>query len=279
MTDQDNNEHINGPLEAPPASAPLTVAERMELRARAHHLHPSVIVGDAGLTDAVLAEVGRALAANELIKVRVMGDDRAARAAALQTLCAQLGAQPVQTIGKILVIHRRAEAPAKADIGAGKRGSSGKRPDKGSGKRLGARTPSESTARSGRGGKIGRDTYSGPYGGGSYGGDRAGGTRAGSGKAARRGTVWSPDVQERVARMQSETPAADPRPPRPGRAPKLGTKSRRPMRRGASEGAGGTGGRRSGPRGGAGSRGGFGRAARPATPGAAPRKAGRGRGR
>lgn len=67
-------------------------------------------VGDKGLTDAVLAEIDRALAAHELIKVRVGAMEREARDAALRQICARLGAQAVQHIGKVLVVYR--EKPA-----------------------------------------------------------------------------------------------------------------------------------------------------------------------
>ena len=81
--------------------------ERKALKARAHALDPVVHVGDKGLTDAVLAEIGRALDAHELIKVRAGGMDRVQREAALAEICARLDAQAVQHIGKILVIFRK----------------------------------------------------------------------------------------------------------------------------------------------------------------------------
>jgi RNA-binding protein YhbY len=54
----------------------------------------------------VIAEIGRALDAHELIKVRAGGLEREAREAALAEICARLGARPVQHIGKVLVIFR-----------------------------------------------------------------------------------------------------------------------------------------------------------------------------
>ncbi len=62
-----------------PLPIALTPADRKALRARAHHLDPVVMIGDAGLSRAVLAEADRALGAHELIKIRVLGDDRAQR--------------------------------------------------------------------------------------------------------------------------------------------------------------------------------------------------------
>ena len=84
----------------------LTIAQRKEHRALAHHLSPVVMVGNDGLTDAVKKETDAALAAHGLIKVRVLGDDRAARDAMYQALCDELGAAPIQHIGKLLVLWR-----------------------------------------------------------------------------------------------------------------------------------------------------------------------------
>ncbi len=94
----------------------LTSAERRALRARAHALDPVVIVGPAGLTGAVLAEVERSLAAHELIKIRVSEAGREEREGLLAAVCAQTGAAPVQHIGKVLVVFRAKppEAPSRA---------------------------------------------------------------------------------------------------------------------------------------------------------------------
>ena len=55
----------------------------------------------------MLAEIDRALAAHELIKVRAGAMERAAREAVLAEICARLDAQPVQHIGKVLVLYRK----------------------------------------------------------------------------------------------------------------------------------------------------------------------------
>ncbi len=92
----------------------LSPAERRALKGRAHALEPTVLVGSGGLTPAVAGEIERNLTAHELIKVRVMGDDRDAREDILKRICDDLGAAPVQHIGKILVVYRaRPEAPPK----------------------------------------------------------------------------------------------------------------------------------------------------------------------
>jgi RNA-binding protein len=95
-------------------SLQLTIAERKALKARAHALEPTVHVGNGGLTDAVTGEISRSLTAHELIKIRVLGDDRAARETILQRICDDLEAAPVQHIGKVLVVYRPSpEATAK----------------------------------------------------------------------------------------------------------------------------------------------------------------------
>ena len=84
----------------------LSIAERKVHRAEAHHLDPVVMIGNDGLTPAVQKEVDAALNAHGLIKVRVLGDDRAAREAIYLQLTDQLGAAPIQHIGKLLVMWR-----------------------------------------------------------------------------------------------------------------------------------------------------------------------------
>jgi RNA-binding protein len=88
----------------------LSAAERKSLKARAHKLEPVVLIGTKGLSEEVVKEVERALRAHELIKVRAPGLERAEREAALRTLCERTGAQPVQQIGKVLVLYRSNEA-------------------------------------------------------------------------------------------------------------------------------------------------------------------------
>jgi putative YhbY family RNA-binding protein len=84
----------------------LTSAERREYRAEAHHLKPVVLIGGDGLTPGVRKEIDAALNAHGLIKIRVFSDDRAARELMYQKLAAELGAAPIQHIGKLLVLWR-----------------------------------------------------------------------------------------------------------------------------------------------------------------------------
>ena len=74
------------------------------------------MVGDAGLTPSIEREIDANLKAHELIKIRVLGDERAAREALMTQICEATGAQSVQLLGKIIVVYRPRppeEAPKK----------------------------------------------------------------------------------------------------------------------------------------------------------------------
>jgi putative YhbY family RNA-binding protein len=106
--------------DAPVPAAPLTAGQRRELRARAHVLKPVVQIGNDGLSAGVVTETDRALAAHELIKVRILDEAREDRDAILEALCAATGAAAVQHIGKTLVLWRPKPA-SEAAAAASKR--------------------------------------------------------------------------------------------------------------------------------------------------------------
>jgi RNA-binding protein len=81
------------------------------LRGLGHALNPVVMIGDKGLSETVLREIDISLKAHELIKIKVMGDDRTLRGNMLEEICEKLDSVAVQHIGKQLVIYRRADKP------------------------------------------------------------------------------------------------------------------------------------------------------------------------
>lgn len=93
----------------------LTTQQRKQKRADAHHLDPVVLIGGDGLTPAVIRETDAALNAHGLIKVRVFSDERAARETMFATLTDELGAAPIQHIGKLLVLWRPVPPKEKAE--------------------------------------------------------------------------------------------------------------------------------------------------------------------
>jgi putative YhbY family RNA-binding protein len=93
----------------------LTVTERLNLKGRAHQLKPTVLIGNAGLTESVLKEIENTLKLHELIKIRVMAE-RPEREAMLTEICTKLHAAPVQHIGKILVVFQPNPESNKIEI-------------------------------------------------------------------------------------------------------------------------------------------------------------------
>lgn len=79
------------------------------LRGLAHNLNPVVMIGNNGLTDAVLKEIDVSLTAHELIKVQVAGDDRALRKSLLEEIASKASAVAVHHIGKQLVFYRASD--------------------------------------------------------------------------------------------------------------------------------------------------------------------------
>ncbi len=103
----------------------LSSRERSALRANAHALRPVVLIGDKGLSDAVLKEIDRALTAHALIKVRAGGEERDVREEMLGTLCAVLSCAVVHHLGKTFILFRphpdQVPPPALKDSHSSKR--------------------------------------------------------------------------------------------------------------------------------------------------------------
>lgn len=91
----------------------LTTEGRRALRAQAHHLKPIVLIGQQGVSDAVVAEIDVALNAHELIKIRFRGAEREAREADVARICATLLADFVSGIGGTAVLFRPRTEQAK----------------------------------------------------------------------------------------------------------------------------------------------------------------------
>lgn len=85
----------------------LTSQELRDLRSRLHHLKPVVIIGNNGLTSAVLQEINRALTDHELIKIRANAESRELLAQMVNAICEQCDAILIQTIGNILAVYRK----------------------------------------------------------------------------------------------------------------------------------------------------------------------------
>jgi RNA-binding protein len=101
-----------GPASGYNKAVKLTEKQRRHLRGLAHALKPVILIGNAGVSDGVVAETSRALDDHELIKVRLPGQAREDRDAALESLASRSGAALVGRIGHVAILYRpRADLP------------------------------------------------------------------------------------------------------------------------------------------------------------------------
>lgn len=91
---------------AAPARGPLTPSQKRYLRGLAHALKPVILVGQKGVTAAVLNELDAALEHHELVKVKLADGDRESRAASIERIRTESNAELVQTIGHVACFFR-----------------------------------------------------------------------------------------------------------------------------------------------------------------------------
>jgi RNA-binding protein len=85
----------------------LSERQRRYLRGLGHALNPVLLIGNAGVSPAVIAEATRALHDHELVKVKFRGADRAARDAGLTELATATQSILVQRIGHTALYYKR----------------------------------------------------------------------------------------------------------------------------------------------------------------------------
>lgn len=90
----------------------LTNKQRRWLKGQAHALEPFIHVGKGGLSAGVLEQAEAALARHELVKARFVAD-REERGAQAVDLATKTGAELVGTIGRVAILYRAGEDPAK----------------------------------------------------------------------------------------------------------------------------------------------------------------------
>ena len=86
---------------------PLSSSQKRYLRGFTHALKPVVMVGQKGVTAALLDELDGALSHHELVKVKLTGADRESRTTAIETMRTRTNAELVQTIGHVACFYRR----------------------------------------------------------------------------------------------------------------------------------------------------------------------------
>ena len=89
------------------AAMELSERQRKYLRGLGHALNPVLLIGNAGVTAAVIAEAKRALHDHELIKVKFRGAEREARDAGLSALGESTDSVLVHRIGHTALYYKR----------------------------------------------------------------------------------------------------------------------------------------------------------------------------
>ncbi len=84
-------------------------AYRKQLKAVGHKLKPIVMIAGNGITDAIDAEIERALEDHELIKIRISVADRDVRRDMADEISATHKAEIVQRIGNVILLFRAAK--------------------------------------------------------------------------------------------------------------------------------------------------------------------------
>jgi len=85
----------------------LTQNQKKHLRRLGHALQPVVLIGQQGLTDAVVRETSVALDAHELLKVRARVGERDLRHEVLATLAERTASELIQTIGNVGLYYKK----------------------------------------------------------------------------------------------------------------------------------------------------------------------------
>lgn len=87
----------------------LSEKQKKHLRGLAHSRDPIVLIGQAGLSPAITAELETALGAHELVKVRARVGERGERDRIFARLAQETNSALVQRIGNVGVFYRRHE--------------------------------------------------------------------------------------------------------------------------------------------------------------------------
>lgn len=90
---------------------PLSSQQRKQLKAIAHHLKPIVTIAGNGISESVLSELERALEDHELIKIKIVAEEREDRVALIHEITRQTQAELVHSVGKTAVLVRYSNRP------------------------------------------------------------------------------------------------------------------------------------------------------------------------
>jgi len=94
----------------------LTEKQRKYLKKLAHNMKPVIIVGSAGASESLVAELDQTIEHHELIKVKVNVGDRDARDEVIAEIIQGSGAELVGRVGNIATLFRARKKDQKIQL-------------------------------------------------------------------------------------------------------------------------------------------------------------------
>ena len=85
----------------------ITTKQRACLRGLGNALEPVMQIGKEGLSDNSKIALEGLLEARELVKIKVLNNCELSPKDVMKMVCQQTEAEPVQVIGRILIVYRR----------------------------------------------------------------------------------------------------------------------------------------------------------------------------
>ncbi|MGM9664883.1 MAG: ribosome assembly RNA-binding protein YhbY [Eubacteriales bacterium] len=94
----------------------ITSKQRAYLRGLSNNYDTIFQVGKGGITDNMTEQIGNALEARELIKLRVLDNSEYGPREAAEIIAEKLGADVVSVVGTRFVLYRESEKHKKIDL-------------------------------------------------------------------------------------------------------------------------------------------------------------------
>lgn len=84
----------------------ITTKQRAELKKLAQNLKPVLNIGKDNLNENTLIEIENYLNKNELMKIKILQNSTESAKDVLDYICSKLNADPVLSIGKVVIVYR-----------------------------------------------------------------------------------------------------------------------------------------------------------------------------
>lgn len=94
----------------------LNSRQRAQLRALANGIDPIFQIGKGGIGENMAEQVALALEKRELVKIAVLETADVSAKEALELLCEEIGAEPVQAIGRKLVLYKESRENKRIEL-------------------------------------------------------------------------------------------------------------------------------------------------------------------